>query len=54
MMTPAAIEFEPLSDSEEGAAMVKIRLLSGEIRGVQIGKLWRLRVSSLNAWLPQK
>jgi excisionase family DNA binding protein len=60
-MTQAATEFEPLLDSEEAAAMLKIhpktlqRLArSGEISGVQIGKLWRFRASALNAWLLQK
>jgi excisionase family DNA binding protein len=60
-MTQAATEFERLLDSEEAAAMLKIhpktlqRLArSGEISGVQIGKLWRFRASSLNAWLLQK
>jgi excisionase family DNA binding protein len=61
MMTQAGIEFEPLLDSEEAATMLKIhpktlqRLArSGEISGLQIGKLWRFRASSLNAWLAQK
>jgi hypothetical protein len=27
---------------------------TGEIAGVQIGKLWRFRASVLNAWLQQK
>jgi excisionase family DNA binding protein len=61
MMTQAATEFEPLLDSEEAAAMLKIhpktlqRLARrGEISGIQIGKLWRFRASSLNAWLLQK
>ena len=60
-MTQAATEFEPLLDSEEAAAMLKIhpktlqRLArSGEISAVQIGRLWRFRASSLNAWLVQK
>jgi excisionase family DNA binding protein len=60
-MTQAATEFEPLLDSEEAAAMLKIhpktlqRLArSGEISAVQIGKLWRFRASSLNAWLVQR
>jgi excisionase family DNA binding protein len=61
MMKQAATEFEPLLDSEEAAAMLKIhpktlqRLArSGEISAVQIGRLWRFRASSLNAWLVQK
>jgi excisionase family DNA binding protein len=61
MMAPAAIEFGPPLDTEEAVAMVKIRpkafqrlARSGEISGVQVGMPWRLRVSSLNAWLEQK
>ena len=60
-MIRAATEFEPLLDSEVAATMLKIhpetlqRLArSGEISGVQIGKPWRFRASSLNAWLCQK
>jgi excisionase family DNA binding protein len=61
MTTKAATEFEPLLDSEDAATMLKIhprtlqRLArSGEISSVQIGKPWRFRASSLNAWLFQK
>jgi excisionase family DNA binding protein len=50
-------EFEPLLNSEQAAQLLQIhhktlqRLArSGEIRGTQIGKLWRFRVSDLNAW----
>jgi len=53
--------FEPLLDSDEAAALLKIhpktlqRLArNGEICGVQIGKLWRFRVSALNEWLDGK
>jgi excisionase family DNA binding protein len=53
--------FEPLLDSDEAAALLKIhpktlqRLArTGEIRGLQVGKLWRFRVSVLNAWLDHK
>ena len=60
-MSQVAIEYEPLLDSEEAAAMLKIHpktlqklARSGEISGVQIGKLWRFCVSALNAWLAQK
>jgi excisionase family DNA binding protein len=51
-------EFEPLLDSEEAAALVKIHPKTlqrmarhGEITGIRIGKLWRFRASSLNRWL---
>jgi excisionase family DNA binding protein len=60
-MLQPGFEFEHLLDSEEAAAMLKIHpktlqklARSGEIRGVQIGKLWRFRASSLNAWLAEK
>ena len=51
-------EFEPLLDSEEAAALLKIhpktlqRLArQGEVTAIQIGKLWRFRASALNRWL---
>jgi excisionase family DNA binding protein len=51
-------EFEPLLDSEEAAALIKIHPKTlqrmarhGEITGIRIGKLWRFRASSLNRWL---
>jgi excisionase family DNA binding protein len=51
-------QFEPLLDSEEAAALLKIHpktlqrmARNGEITGIQIGKLWRFRASSLNRWL---
>jgi len=50
--------FEPLLDTEEAAALLRIhpktlqRLArAGEITGIQIGRLWRFRVSALNRWL---
>ncbi len=50
--------FEPLLDTEEAAALLKIhpktlqRLArNGEIAGIQIGRLWRFRASALNRWL---
>lgn len=53
--------FERLLDSEEAASLLKIHpktlqrmARSGEIAGVQIGKLWRFRASILNDWLTQK
>ena len=51
-------EFEPLLDSEEAAALLKIHPKTlqkmarrGEVVAIQIGKLWRFRVSALNQWL---
>jgi len=53
--------FEPLLNSDEAAALLKIhpktlqRLARrGEICGVQVGKLWRFRLSALNTWLNGK
>jgi len=53
--------FEQLLDSDEAAALLKIHpktlqkmARSGEITGVQIGKLWRFRASVLNNWLAHK
>jgi len=50
--------FEPLLDSEEAAALLKIHPKTlqklarrGEIAAIQIGKLWRFRASALNEWL---
>ena len=53
--------FEQLLDSDEAAALLKIHpktlqkmARSGEITGVQIGKLWRFRASVLDDWLAHK
>ena len=50
--------FEPLLDSEEAAALLKIHpktlqklARNGEISAIHIGKLWRFRASALNEWL---
>ena len=50
--------FEPLLDSEEAARLLRIHpktlqrmARSGQIAGIQIGKLWRFRASELNKWL---
>ena len=51
-------DFEPLLDSEEAAALLKIHPKTlqkmarrGEVVAIQIGKLWRFRRSALNRWL---
>ena len=51
-------DFEPLLDSEEAAALLKIHPKTlqklarrGEVVAIQIGRLWRFRVSALNDWL---
>lgn len=55
---PLTFDFEPLLDSEEAAALLKIHpktlqklARNGEIDAIQIGKLWRFRASALNRWL---
>ena len=58
---PRAVQdaaFEPLLDSSEAAALLKIHpktlqklARNGEITAIQIGKLWRFRASALNEWL---
>ena len=57
----APLSFEPLLDSDEAAALLKIHpktlqrmARNGEICGVQVGRLWRFRVSALNEWLNGK
>jgi excisionase family DNA binding protein len=61
--SPVAVQdavFEPLLDSSEAAALLKIHpktlqklARNGEITAIQIGKLWRFRASALNEWLEQ-
>lgn len=55
-----ADSFEPLLDSEEAAALLKIHpktlqkmARTGEITGIQVGRLWRFRASALNRWLEE-
>jgi excisionase family DNA binding protein len=55
---PPTFHFEPLLDSEEAAALLKIHpktlqklARNGEVDAIQIGKLWRFRASALNRWL---
>jgi excisionase family DNA binding protein len=54
-------EFEPLLDSVEAAALLRIhpktlqkKARHGVIPGRHIGKCWRFRVSDLNEWLWQQ
>jgi len=54
----SSFEFEPLLDTEEAAALLKIHpktlqklARQGEVTAIQIGKLWRFRASALNRWL---
>ena len=60
-LTLKTIEFERLLDSDEAAALLKIRpktlqrmAREGRIAAVQIGKLWRFRASALDDFLRQK
>ena len=54
----SSFEFEPLLDSEEAAALLKIHpktlqklARQGRVAAIQVGKLWRFRASALNRWL---
>jgi len=56
----AQTDREPLLDSHQAAALLKIhprtlqRLVHrGQIRAVQIGRLWRFKASALEAWIDQ-
>lgn len=58
VLTPV---FEPLLDSQEAAALLKIHpktlqrmARKGEIAAIQVGKLWRFRASALSRWLESK
>jgi excisionase family DNA binding protein len=55
------VTFEPLLDSAEAAALLKIHpktlqkmARNRDIDGIQIGRLWRFRASVLNSWLLRK
>jgi excisionase family DNA binding protein len=57
---PAA-PLEPVVDSEEAARFLNINpktlqkmARSGEVPGYRIGKLWKFRISDLDAWLRSK
>jgi excisionase family DNA binding protein len=52
------VDFEPLLDSFEAAALLRIHPKTfkkmagrGEIQGRHVGKCWRFRASNLNDWL---
>lgn len=49
---------EPLLDSHKAAAMLGVHprtlqrmVLRGQIVGVQVGKLWRFRASTIDEWI---
>lgn len=53
--------FEPLLDSDEAAALLKIHPKTlqrmarrGDITAIHIGKLWRFRASDLYQWIKTK
>jgi excisionase family DNA binding protein len=50
--------FEPLLDTDEAARLLRMhprtlrtRARTGSIPGVQVGRRWRFRASTLNHWL---
>ena len=54
-------EFEPLLNSEQAAELLQIHHKTlqklarrGQIHGSHVGKLWRFRISDLNAWLDRQ
>jgi excisionase family DNA binding protein len=54
-------EFEPLLNSEQAAELLQthhktLQKLArrGQIHGSHVGKLWRFRISDLNAWLDRQ
>ena len=57
----SAFAAEPLLDSDQAAAIMQIHPKTlqklarrGEIRALQIGKVWRFRASVLDEWIQQK
>jgi excisionase family DNA binding protein len=57
----AAFVPEPLLDTDQAASIIRIHPKTlqklarrGEIRAVQIGKVWRFRASVLEDWIQQK
>jgi excisionase family DNA binding protein len=60
-LLPGAFFPEPLLDSGQAAAILKIHPKSlqrmarkGDIRALQIGKVWRFRATVLDEWIQQK
>ena len=58
---PEVLPFEPLLDSEEAAALLKIddkslqaMARAGQVPALKIGKLWRFRASELDKWVRTK
>jgi excisionase family DNA binding protein len=53
--------FEPLLDCVEAAALLRVhpktlrtKARRGTIPAIQVGKLWRFRISALNEWLEKQ
>jgi excisionase family DNA binding protein len=60
-LSTTAFVAEPLLDSDQAAAIMRIHPKTlqklarrGEIRALQIGKVWRFRASVLDEWIHQK
>jgi excisionase family DNA binding protein len=56
--TVTNLQFEPLLDSAEAAALLQIHpktlqklARAGTVIGIRVGRLWRFRASALNDWL---
>ena len=56
--SPAAFVPQPLLNSEEAAAVMKIHPKTlqklarrGVVRGIHVGKLWRFRASAIEEWI---
>jgi excisionase family DNA binding protein len=56
----SSVTFEPLLDTTDAANLLRIhpktlrvKAASGIIPGIQIGRVWRFRVSILNRWLEE-
>lgn len=60
-LSSEVLPFEPLLDSQEAAALLKIddkslqaMARAGQVPGFRIGKLWRFRASELDKWVRSK
>jgi excisionase family DNA binding protein len=60
-LLPGAFFPEPLLDSDQAAAILLLHPKTlqrmarrGDIRALQIGKVWRFRASVLDEWIQQK
>jgi excisionase family DNA binding protein len=55
---PPTLGIEPLIDASEAARLLRLHPVTlrefakqGRIPGIQIGRAWRFRISTLNAWI---